>query len=254
MSSDNRERAFIEVALAGINVREGQSVAVKAEPIHGAFVAKLAEEAYRNGARIVDIWLQSAALQRKRIDSSDESFLDFVPRYHQARMEEYRSDTWALLSIKSPDDPAIMEGVDTRKLTRLTQAYSDVEKDFRRALSNDETQWCVVPLPSVPWAKRVTGITDGDTALKSLWDHLAVILRLDREHPGDFWRQHGRDLAKRAEGLTKLKIRSLRFQTAGTDLTIGLSDRAIWKGGNAQAPDGREFLDPACRVVRVPCG
>jgi aminopeptidase len=55
------------------------------------------------------------------------------------------------------------------------------------------------------------------------------------------WQEHNRRLRRRAEQLTALQIRELRFTGPGTDLTVGLSSRAIFKGGSDRTPAGHEF-------------
>jgi aminopeptidase len=65
--------------------------------------------------------------------------------------------------------------------------------------------------------------------------------RADKPACLDLWKAHNSKLQARAKTLTEMKIRKLRFLGPGTDLEVGLSDRAIWKGGQETCPSGHSF-------------
>ncbi|MFP4408417.1 MAG: aminopeptidase, partial [Spirochaetaceae bacterium] len=49
-------------------------------------------------------------------------------------------------------------------------------------------------------------------------------------------------LQKRGALLTGLELRAVRFAGEGTELTVGIPDRAIWVGGGSRTPEGVEFM------------
>lgn len=228
--------------MTGLNLRDGQSLAIKAEPEHIETAAAVAEEAYRRGARYVELWPESSRLRRARLDYSSEDYLDFVPEHRSHRNQEFIRDRWALLSIKSPVDLSIMDGVDAARSGRVARAMQTVDADLRRALSNDETQWTVMAVPSAQWAADVLGRPAGDEALLEMWRALDPILRLSHEDPAEYWKHHGITLQKRSQALDDLAIQSLHFSAPGTDITIPLHATAQWLGGGATTRDGVPFL------------
>ena len=228
--------------MTGLNLRAGQSLAIKAEPEHIETAAAVAEEAYRRGARYVELWPESSRLRRARLDHSSEDYLDFVPEHRSHRIQEFIRDKWALLSIKSPVDLSIMDGVDAARSGRVARAIQTVDADLRRALSNDETQWTVMAVPSVHWAAEVLGRPAGEEALLEMWRALDPILRLSHEDPAEYWKHHGTTLQKRSQALDDLAIQSLHFTAPGTDITIPLHATAQWLGGGATTRDGIPFL------------
>jgi aminopeptidase len=57
----------------------------------------------------------------------------------------------------------------------------------------------------------------------------------------DLWKEHDENLHRRAQALNALGIKSLRFTGPGTDLVVGLSGRARFKGGSDVGPTGASF-------------
>lgn len=232
---------FANLALGALNLQANQTLAIKVEPENTDVALAVATLAYRRGARFVDLWAESSRMLRARVDNSEGEFLEYVPDYRRIRNEEFVRQRWALLSIKSPVDPSVMDGANAARTGAIARAESLADSDLRRALSNDVTQWTVMAVPSEKWAAAVLGVpADGD-ALRALWDAMVPILRFDRDNPVDFWREYGLELENRARLLTEMGIRKLRFTDGDTDLTLGIGPRAVWKGGGAYTRDGIRF-------------
>lgn len=232
---------FAAIALGGLNLQPGQTLAIKVEPENLDTAVAVATLAYRRGARYVDIWSESTRMLRSRVDNSDGEHLEYLPEYRHARNEEFLRDRWALLSIKSPANPAVMDGASATRTGIVARAESIADAVLRRGLSVDANQWCVMAVPSPQWAAMVMGMPAGDDALRAMWEALTPILRLEEENPVAFWHDHSLGLEERARRLTGMGIRKLRFSGPGTDLTVELHEAAVWKGGGATTADGRRF-------------
>ena len=59
----------------------------------------------------------------------------------------------AHISITS-DDPDIFEGIDAGKIKAYSTASSKKFIEFRKATMSNAVRWCIVPVPSVNWAKK----------------------------------------------------------------------------------------------------
>lgn len=242
MDISRYRRGFARIAVGGVNLQEGQSLIIRVEPENLDTVVAITEEAYRRGARYVDVQYASTRLTRARIEHSDERFLDAVPAYRQLANEEYLREGWALLSLKSPYDPSSLDGIDIRRNSVVTKAFAEADQNLRRAAASDRIQWLVMAVPSIPWAAQVLGMEPGEAALERFWRHIGGIMRLDLEDPLAYWREHVAELARRAERLNALEIDELHFLGEGTDLRVGLHNLARWVGGGSRTPAGVPFI------------
>ncbi len=241
MESELLYSRFADVALTGLNIRPGQSLAIKMKPEQMDVAVAVASEAYRRGVRYVDMWPESERFHRSRLENSREEYLDYLPGYRALRNAELLRDKWALLSLKSPVYPTIFDDMDSRRTGIADHAMSSVDAPMRRGLGANITQWLVMPPPAPQWAMRVMDISDPDQALQAMWEVLIPILHLDREDAGEFWRRKGAELQKRAEVLTDLNLRALRMYDEGTEIEIPLHESAIWHGGGSVTQDGVPF-------------
>jgi aminopeptidase len=233
---------FARIALAGLNVQPGQSLAIKIEPENVDIATVVAEIAYETGARHVELWPESTRLTRARIDHSREEYLAYAPSYRQQRNDQFIAEKWALLSVKSPVDLAVMDGADARRAGMIARGIRNADAALHRALSNDLTQWTVMAVPTAPWAGTVLDMSPGDAALAAMWEAMDPILRLSETDPGAFWHRYGTLLAKRAAKLNALALQSLHFVDKDTDLRVPLHQKARWRGGGSVTREGIPFL------------
>ncbi len=240
--------AYAQLIVHSLSLRKGQNVLIRSEPVHWPLVNEVARVAYSEGARFVEVEAEHGELYKARIECSDPEFLGFQPRYLHQRYQELMDDRWALISIKNPDDPDLLAGLDPERNLKARKALLDVQYPWRKLLHADRFQWVVVAAPTPRWAARILGASSDQTvsadneALEKLWQIMRPILRLDRDDPLAAWSENSRRLAERAQALDRLAIRELRFEAPGTDLSIGLSERARWVGGSAVTPDGCRFF------------
>jgi aminopeptidase len=233
---------FARIALTGLNVQQGQSLAIKIEPENIDVATVVAELAYETGVRHVELWPESTRLTRARIDHSREEYLEFEPAYRQRRNEEFIAEKWALLSVKSPVDLSIMDGADARRAGMIARGIRNADAALHRALSNDLTQWTVMAVPTAAWAGAVLDMPPDSAALAAMWEAMEPILRLSEREPAKFWHRHGTLLAERAGALNDLALTSLHFVDGETDLHVPLHERARWRGGGSVTRDGIPFL------------
>lgn len=233
---------FATIALAGLNLQDGQSLAIKLEPENLPLAEEVARQAYRSGARYVELWPESSRIARVRLDHSREEFLDFVPGSRTLRNEEFIRDRWALLSVKSPVDLSIMDGVDAGRAGRVARGFRTADANLHRALSSDRSQWCVMAVPTPGWAGQILGMPEGNEALQRMWQIMQPIMRMDHDDPAAAWREHGRMLKARCARLQERELRILHFTAEGTDLSVPLHEQHLWLGGGAETADGIAFL------------
>ena len=78
--------------------------------------------------------------------------------------------------------------------------------------------------------------------------------RIDEADPVAAWRDHVTTLHARAALLTGKQYAALHFRGPGTDLTVGLADRHVWKGGAVTASNGARCVPnmPTEEVFTMP--
>jgi aminopeptidase len=80
-----------------------------------------------------------------------------------------------------------------------------------------------------------------EKAEDALWQAIFSIARVDQEDFLDVWQRHNQTLHRRGTLLNQCGIKTLHFTGPGTDLRVGLSERAKFKGGTDNGPTGKPF-------------
>jgi len=75
-----------------------------------------------------------------------------------------------------------------------------------------------------------------------MWRTLFQLCRLDQPDPVVAWKNHIRDLEKRAAYLNDKRYDRLEYTAPGTDLSIGLPHGQCWFSATAQSANGIEFV------------
>ena len=242
MSSERLLERWARLAVHAVNVQPRQRVMVRADPEHNAAVEAIARAAYGAGADYVAFQPDSNRLLRIRVDLAPDTSLDFAPEYRRGCQRELVRDNWALIVISAPSDPYALEGADTARIGTLSALHAKVDADFRRQVGNDRVRWCVVTAPTAGWSAQVLAAEPTPATVERMWRVLADMYRLDADDPTAFWDRHTAMLQERAAHLNAMKIRELHFSGGGSDLVVGLHERAVWSGGGSVAKDGLRFF------------
>jgi aminopeptidase len=223
----------------GVGIYPGQCLQIKTGAENYWFAQKIAEIAYECGALLVDIRIDDLKLVRKRIDAQDPEQLGVVPDYAKLVDYEMMVKDWAYIRIDNTEDRQWLEDVDAQKLSAYKSGISRSGTLYRQSRMRNEHPWCVVCAPGPIWAKSVLG---PDATVEEFWNILAPILRLDTNDPAAAWKQHAGKLLERSRFLDNLKIATLHFTSAKTDLTIGFTEAHRWMGGGDPLPNGSWFM------------
>lgn len=220
------------VLISGIAFKEGQCLRVNCEPVHAELASVIEAEAYKMGAKYVEIDLQSPKSSVNRSLHQKEEYLDYVPPYAKNRVEEFVNSQWSLIALSGMEDPLITKLIDQKRNATTVKATRLVTKPMSLAMGDGRCAWCIVAAPTDGWARQL-GLKDK----VELWNVLTPILRLDHEKPELAWKEHSDTLAKRNKILNDMNIDFLHFEGEGTDLKIYMNEHSIFKGG-AMLGDG----------------
>jgi len=226
------------ILTSGINLRKRQCIRINCGGESYTFARILAEEAYKQGALYVHINIIDSYLTKSRLEYNEGEDLEFIPGFMVNYGREMLTDDWAVIRIDNTEEIGVLKTADPEKLSLYNKALGKKLKFVSRSLMSDEHPWCVVAVPGPRWAETVLG--EGATE-EDLWDVLKPILRLDKEDPVKAWDEHNKALHKRCDDYNQMNFDKIRFQSEGTDLTVGLSKRSKWVGGPTPLPSGRMF-------------
>ncbi len=223
----------------GVDLQKGQCLLINTTPTVYEYARRVAEEAYRKGAKYVELTVSDDRLTAARANSQCDEHLDFVASYKESLYNEAIEEEWALLWIESSDNSLQLPDYDSARFQRIRNAERKVRKRLTDIFSADKLPWCVTCAPDKAWAESLLG--EGKTE-DDLWEVLAKVLRIDREDYIEAWDEFSRKSRERLAKLNSLKIKRLHYTSPNTDLYIGLRENAIFQGADAGLPDGRRFF------------
>ncbi len=238
--SQTEQRAPID-ALAelivrfGANVQPGQIVAVSLEPGKEPLARAVATEAYKRGAKFVDMSVFDVYVKRARVTNASPDTLDFVPPWYGERARALGEHRAAVVVLTGPAAPEAMDGVDPELVGR---DMLPMVKESVAVVNQRTTNWTVAPCPTRGWAKLVHPDVEPDEALARLWEEIGHVCRLDAADPAAAWDQRLERLSSSAEKLDALRLDKIHFEGPGTDLTVGLLGSSRWKCARTSTVDG----------------
>ncbi|MCB0339500.1 MAG: aminopeptidase [Bdellovibrionales bacterium] len=261
MDFDKKLNNYAEILVKyALNVQPGQIVNISTEPYHREFAKIIAKAAYERGALFVNVDFGDPYFLRLRIEHSTEEDLKYVPKYLTPKYAELVDTVAANLRLLGPEDPDILSDLSPKKLnTQRLHHHLAIKYFYEEGIGKSKVHWTVAAASTPKWGQKVFPGTEPKEAELLLWEQIFKICRADKEDPVGVWKKHNEVLRTRAQKLTELKIKELHFTGPGTDLRVGLSKCAVFKGGTDKSPRGVEyepnipteecFTTPDCRVT-----
>lgn len=233
---------YADLALnVGVNLRPGQRLVVRS-PIEAApLVRALAAAAYRMGAPYVTAMWSDPEIARLRYDLAPDGSFDEVPFGEGAALAGMAERGDAFVSIDAKD-PELLRDADPERVATARAAAQRSLQAFRRFVMTGGVAWTIVAAATPAWAVKVFPEDAADTATDRLWEAIFTAVRLDEDDPVAAWQAHVAALEARSQHLNERRYRALRFSGAGTDLTVGLADAHVWRGGQSVTNDGQAFV------------
>ncbi len=225
-----------ELAVFGANVQPGQLVSVTSYIEKEDLTRRITRAAYERGAKYVDVLYMDQWLKRERIAHAAEDTLDYIPPWMRQRLLHLSDEHAARVSLSGPQAPRALEGLDPARAGRDLLPYLP---ETGEVVNRMTTSWCIVPVPTRPWAEMVYPELDLEAGYQQLWADIAYICRLDADDPSQAWLERSDTLKDHAQRLTARHFDALRLHGPGTDLTIGLFPSAHWAAGDLETVDGR---------------
>lgn len=221
------------------NVQHGQVVALDASVGHEPLVRAIVANAYRRGARYVDVAYHDEHVKHARLLYADEATLPYVPPWLGERLLAVAGQDGAQIRLNGPVAPDLMEGIDPRRagadrLPKLTEQLTTI--NARRS------NWTVVACPTPGWARQVHPELPAERAWERLSEQLVRICRLDEEDPAAAWGGRADELSAIVTRLTERRFDAVHFAGPGTDLRVGLLPGSRWTCARLRTTGGVEHF------------
>ncbi|BCB03748.1 aminopeptidase [Bacillus sp. KH172YL63] len=247
-------KKYAELAVkVGVNVQPDQPLWISAQLGSEDFVRLVVKEAYAAGARTVHVqWTDEEILRTHYEMAPFDAFYEF-PSWLAAAHEWVVDVNGAFLQIEA-NDPDLLKGIDPDRILNYERATGDALDRFYEAIEEDQISWSVVAIPSKKWADKVFPDLPESDRIDRLWDRIFTSVRIDQKDPIAAWQSHIQTLTNRASQLNSLKLRSLHYQSEGTDLKVDLHEDHLWLTGASKTPQGARFIAnmPTEEVYTVP--
>jgi aminopeptidase II. Metallo peptidase. MEROPS family M29 len=237
----------------GLNVQKGQTVFINSDVHNLELVRKLAEKAYRAGAKHVYTDFSDEQLTRTKFLLAPDDAFEEYPSWRARAMEELAENGAAFLSISS-SGPDILKGIDSKRFATFSRVANRAMEKYRDYIQGDRVAWAVIGGASQSWADKVFPDLPEEERVEKLWDAIFAACRIDQDDPVTAWKEHDRKLKKMVNYLNEKRYAKLHYRAPGTDLTVELPDEHQWLGGSSTTPQHVPFMAniPTEEVFTVP--
>jgi len=220
----------------GVNLQPGQDLQVNCNPEHLELARAVADEAYRVGARWVDLNVTDPRVRHSQIEHGPEEELEWTPPWLLARLNDLAERQGAVLLLVGDAEPDLLSDLDQQRVAKARM--KELRTRQLELVASGKLSWAIVGSPNPGWAEAVLGEPDVDR----LWEAVGATVRLDEADPVAAWREHIDTLKARAASLNRRRFDAVRFSGPGTDLTIGLTPHSRWLAAETRTAWGQTHV------------
>ncbi|MBM0845860.1 aminopeptidase [Staphylococcus saprophyticus] len=227
----------------GMNVQKDQPVFIRSSVDALELTHYIVEAAYKRGASDVKVEYSDDKLLRLKFEYESVEFFekDAVKSYEVEKRMDYVKRGAANLALIT-QDPDLLNGIDSEKLSTYQRQYSTAYKGYMEASQKNQFPWCVAAFPSKAWAQRVYPDLTETEAYSKFIDEVLDIVRVDGNDPVENWKNHVENLSIHARKLQDKNYKALHYISEGTDLVIGLPEGHIWEDATSYTSEGQAFV------------
>ncbi len=233
--------AYADLILFLVAAEKNDTVLINADYEHAPLIHALTKQAYKKGVKHVDYKIASEVSTVYRARYSNEEHLTYMPESDLARLKECCEKQSCIISIRSPEEPALSAMAPSDALGVLHKTQREKCKFFHKAIISDALTWIVTAFPTRGWAKNVYPRLEAAEGVRKLWDVIKDILRLNEPCAISAWQQQQEILAKRSAYLDNKAYKALHFVGDDTDLSVALHKRSTWSRASHVAKNGKTF-------------
>jgi aminopeptidase len=252
MTSDFEQnlKKYAEVIVnKGLNIKSGQRLLV-GMPFYWLpgtsleltpLVRLVAVEAYKAGARLVDVLWHDDRMQSIRLQNAPPDSFEEFPEWRTDAAMEAAEAADAIL-VFSAGDLQLLLAEDSKLVNTMLQATMKHTRPILELRAKNVFNMAIVFAPVQAWADQIFSDISAETRLEESWNTVFEICRVNDPDPSAAWERHIHSLAIRSAFLNKKQFSALKLIAPGTELSIGLPRSHIWKSACQTSHSGIEFI------------
>lgn len=227
----------------GLCINKGEPLVINAPVDSIDFIRVLTEVACSLGVNDIYYDWYDDELKHTCLKYYDQTSIKNSHFWDKSIHDEYAKKHAAFLFLVS-SNPSIMNDIDSKKLKVASDQSLFTRELYREMQSNNEVDWCIASVSTDTWGKLL--FPNSNNPKEELWNTIFDICLINEDDPLIAWDNKMKQNKEICNKLNNLNIKSLHYKNSlGTDLSIELTEHAIWCGGSSKI-NGRE------PVVNIP--
>lgn len=253
-----------EILHGKLSLKPGQPLKIVAERQHEPLVNKLAEAAYQNGSKIVDVTYVEGGpndFERSYTEHANEKVIMDVPEWTVPQFQEYLDSGTARLYLDG-EDPNSLKGVSGERMELTSKGKVKLSKaiDFYR--KDSSTPWCIYYAPTtksaiLAYPEVIKGdVPTRDEEVEALRLAAKDAVKINRVGTAD---AHYAKLEKIGEILNSKRYDEVHFvrkdKETGkllTDLYVGLTPKSNFKAAREKTIPNKKGEIPQPYIANCP--
>jgi aminopeptidase len=228
---------YAEVIIrVGLNLQPGQRLLIGASlsgrsgaPLESAPLVRLVtEKAYQAGAPFVDVIWDDEHLKRLRFEHAPRDSFEHYSTWKTETTAAYGERGDALLVLQAAD-PDLLAGQDPELIATAQRVDAQHCQPMAAILGQVATTWLIMSVPVPGWSAKVLPDIPAAEREGRMWEIIFEMCRARGDDPVRGWQEHLRGLTTRSDYLNGKHYSALKYTAPGTDLTVGLPDRHLWR-------------------------
>ena len=229
------------IVSVGANVQPNQTILIYSAVDQVELTRLVTKAAYDKGAAEVIVKWDDAQMDKEFLTHASIQRLETPYTFEKQAATELMAKHASRISIIS-NSPDALSDVPTDRLKAENVSKTIIKQPVMKATMNNDISWLVVAAASPEWAQLVYPNEEADAAVDRLWQAIFSANRIDADNPEDKWAEHIAFLDNQAEWLNSQQFDALHYQSAVTDLTIGLPTNHVWKAAGDKDAAGNDFV------------
>lgn len=225
----------------GVNVQPKQTIIIYAAVDQVQLARLITKAAYAKGAAEVIVKWDDPVIDQEFLTNADPLRLQTPYTFEKQAAKELMNKKASRISILS-NSPDAFKLVPTKQLQAYKIGKTIVKQPVMKATMNNDISWLVVAAASPEWAQMVYPDEEVEDATAHLWQTIFEANRLNTANPETSWAEHIAFLDNQAAWLNTNQFDALHYQSADTDLTIGLPANHVWKAAGDKDSSGNSFV------------
>jgi aminopeptidase len=243
---ENLRKYAEAIVKVGLNLRAGQRLIITNATARGvppparALIHELTKAAYVAGARFVDVIWGDEEMLRIRLQHAPADSFGEYPKWHVAGIVDILEKGDALLSIYA-NDPDVYDGLNPDRVSAMQKSHLEHWAAISALVTRNASNWSIAASAAPAWAAKIFPDLKPKEAEEKLWQAIFETTRVMEPDPVAAWKEHIKNLRKRADYMQAKKYTALQYKSDRTDFTLGLPYGHKWLSGQSLAQNGIAF-------------